>query len=55
MPIVLAPVDTELMVLKIVANQDIKRHLEDLGILVGTKASWRFGNHCRHKNKINQQ
>ena len=37
MPIVLAPVDTELMVLKIVANQDIKRHLEDLGTIVGTK------------------
>ena len=34
MPIVLAPLDTELMVLKIVANQDIKRHLEDLGIIV---------------------
>ena len=34
MLIVLAPLDTELMVLKIVANQDIKRHLEDLGIIV---------------------
>lgn len=37
MPIVLAPLDTELMVLKIVANQDIKRHLEDLGTIVGSK------------------
>ena len=37
MPIVLAPLDTELMVLKIVANQAIKRHLEDLGIIVGSK------------------
>lgn len=37
MPIVLAPVDTELVVLKIVANQDIKRHLEDLGITIGSK------------------
>lgn len=36
MPIVLAPVDTPLMVKKIVANQEIKRHLEDLGIIVGT-------------------
>lgn len=36
MPIVLAPVDTQLVVKKIVANQDIKRHLEDLGIIVGT-------------------
>ncbi len=37
MPIVLAPIDTELVVLKIVANQDIKRDLEDLGIIVGSK------------------
>lgn len=37
MPIVLAPVDTQLVVLKIVANQDIKRHLEDLGITIGSK------------------
>lgn len=37
MPIVLAPVDTELVVLKIVANQDIKRRLEDLGITIGSK------------------
>lgn len=37
MPIVLAPVDTELIILKIVANQDVKRHLEDLGITIGSK------------------
>ncbi|MDE6967761.1 MAG: ferrous iron transport protein A, partial [Clostridia bacterium] len=34
---VLAPVDTEFMVMKIVANPDIKRHLEDLGIIAGSK------------------
>lgn len=37
MPIVLAPVDTELEVLKVVANADIKRRFEDLGIFVGAK------------------
>lgn len=36
MPIVLAPVDKVLVVIKIVSNQDIKRHLEDLGIIVGS-------------------
>lgn len=39
MPIVLAPIDKELVVLKIAANQDIKRHLEDLGIIVGSKVT----------------
>ena len=37
MPIVLEPLDTELMVLKIVAKKKKKRHLEDLGIIVGSK------------------
>ena len=36
MPITLAPIGIELKVLKITANEDIKRHLEDLGITVGS-------------------
>ena len=37
MPIMLAPLNIEVKVVKILANDKIKKHLEDLGILVNSK------------------
>ena len=34
MPIMLAPLNQEVRVVRILANEKIKKHLEDLGILV---------------------
>ena len=36
MPIALAPVNTEMKVVKILADEKTKKHLESLGILVGS-------------------
>ena len=35
MPLVTAPTDTELKIVKVFADADAKRHLENLGILAG--------------------
>ena len=35
MPIVLAPLNQKLKVVKIVASDDLKKHLESLGITIG--------------------
>lgn len=37
MPIMLAPLNEEVRVVKILANEKIKKHLESLGILVNSK------------------
>ena len=37
MPIMLAPINQEVRVVKILANEKIKKHLESLGILVNSK------------------
>ncbi len=37
MPIMLAPLNEEVRVVKILANEKIKKHLESLGILVNAK------------------
>lgn len=37
MPIMLAPLNEEITVIKILANEKIKKHLESLGILVNSK------------------
>ncbi len=37
MPIMLAPINEEITVIKILANEKIKKHLESLGILVNSK------------------
>ncbi|MCR5332968.1 MAG: ferrous iron transport protein A [Bacilli bacterium] len=37
MPIMLAPLNEEVRVIKILANDKIKKHLESLGILVNSK------------------
>lgn len=34
MPVVLAPLNKELKVVKIIASEDMKKHLESLGIMV---------------------
>ena len=39
MPLVTAPTDTELKIIKVFAEGDTKRHLENLGILPGGKLS----------------
>ena len=39
MPVVTAPTDTELKIIKVFAEGDTKRHLENLGILPGGKLS----------------
>ena len=37
MPIMLAPLNQEVTVVRILANEKIKKHLESLGILVNSK------------------
>ena len=37
MPIMLAPLNEEITVIRILANEKIKKHLERLGILVNSK------------------
>ncbi len=37
MPIMLAPIYEEITVIRILANEKIKKHLESLGILVNSK------------------
>ncbi len=37
MPIVIAPKDVELNVVKVVADDKTKKHLQSLGLVVGTK------------------
>jgi ferrous iron transport protein A len=37
MPIMLAPLNEEITVIRILANEKIKKHLESLGILVNSK------------------
>ena len=37
MPIMLAPLNEEVRVVRILANEKIKKHLESLGILVNSK------------------
>ncbi len=37
MPIMLAPLNEEVRVVKILANDKVKKHLESLGILVNSK------------------
>ncbi len=37
MPIMLAPINEEVRVIKILANEKVKKHLESLGILVNAK------------------
>lgn len=37
MPIMLAPINQEVRVVKILANENIKKHLESLGILVNSR------------------
>lgn len=37
MPIMLAPINEEITVIRILANEKIKKHLESLGILVNSK------------------
>lgn len=37
MPIMLAPLNQEVRVVKILANEKIKKHLESLGVLVNAK------------------
>lgn len=37
MPIMLAPINQEVRVVKILANDKIKKHLESLGILVNSR------------------
>ncbi len=37
MPIMLAPINQEVRVVKILANEKIKKHLESLGILVNSR------------------
>lgn len=34
MPIVLAPVNTELKILRVIAEEKVKKHLENLGVVV---------------------
>ncbi|MBR5388121.1 MAG: FeoA domain-containing protein [Clostridia bacterium] len=34
MPIVLAPVNTELRILRVIAEEKVKKHLENLGVVV---------------------
>ena len=36
MPIALAPTNTEIKVVRVLADEKIKKHLESLGILVGS-------------------
>ena len=37
MPIIIAPKDTELSIVKVLADDKIKKHLESLGVAVGGK------------------
>lgn len=37
MPIVLAPIDTELTVIRIMVDEKTKKHLESLGITINSK------------------
>ena len=37
MPIVIAPIDTELTIVKILADEKTKRHLESLGVVANGK------------------
>lgn len=37
MPIIYAPVDKEFTIIKILANEKLKKHLEDLGIIPNAK------------------
>jgi len=39
MPIGLAPVDTELTIIKVLADEKTKRHLESLGVVANGKIS----------------
>jgi len=37
MPIVIAPIDTELTIVKVLADEKTKRHLESLGVVANGK------------------
>jgi len=37
MPIIIAPLDTELNVVKVLADEKTKKHLQSLGIVIGSK------------------
>jgi len=39
MPIVIAPLDTELTIKKVLLDEKTKKHLESLGIVIGGKIS----------------
>lgn len=39
MPLVAAPINTEMKITKVFAQGDVKRHLENLGILSGERIS----------------
>ena len=39
MPIVIAPLDTELTIKKVLADEKTKKHLESLGVVIGGKIS----------------
>ncbi len=39
MPIVIAPLDTELTIKKVLVDEKTKKHLESLGLVVGGKLS----------------
>ena len=37
MPIVIAPIDEELSIVKVLADEKTKKHLQSLGVVVGSK------------------
>ncbi len=39
MPIVIAPLDTELIIKKVLVDEKTKKHLESLGVVIGGKIS----------------
>ena len=39
MPIVMAPVNRELKIVKIIADEKVKKHLENLGFIVGDRVN----------------
>ena len=39
MPIVIAPIDEELSIVKVLADEKTKKHLQSLGVVVGSKIS----------------
>ena len=39
MPIVIAPLDTELTIKKVLVDEKTKKHLESLGVVIGGKIS----------------